>query len=184
MTERAPTSAPPGQDIATFAGGCFWGLELAFQRETGVSQTSVGYTQGSKESPAYQEVCSGRTGHTEAVQVYFDPKEVSFERLLDLFFDRVDPTTKDRQGNDSGSQYRSGIYYHNDEQKAAIDAKVAQVNSKLKESMWRSVVGSKVVSEVLPAADYWVAEKYHQQYLQKGGQNAEKGATDRIRCYG
>lgn len=183
-TELAPAKAPAGQEIATFAGGCFWGLELAYQRLPGVAKTSVGYTQGSVESPSYQAVCSGRTGHTEAVQVYYDPKELSYEQLLDLFFDRVDPTTKDRQGNDSGTQYRSGIYYHNEQQKAAAEKAIAEVNEKLQSSTWRRVMGSKVVTELKPAADYWLAESYHQQYLQKGGQDASKGATDRIRCYG
>lgn len=183
-TELAPRTAPAGQEIATFAGGCFWGLELAYQREPGVTKTSVGYTQGDVEAPSYQAVCSGATGHTEAVQVYYNPSEVTYERLLELFFDRVDPTTKDRQGNDAGSQYRSGIYFHNDEQKAAAEAKIAEVNDKLQKSTWRRVLGTKVVTELKPAGDYWLAEKYHQQYLQKGGQNAEKNATERIRCYG
>lgn len=183
-TELAPKTAPAGQDIATFAGGCFWGLELAFQREPGVTHTSVGYTQGNVEAPSYQAVCSGRTGHAEAVQVYFNPKEVTYERLLELFFDRTDPTTKNRQGNDMGTQYRSGIYYHSDEQKSAAEKAIAEINDKLKQGTWRPVSGKDVVVELAPAGDYWLAEDYHQQYLEKGGQDASKGATSRIRCYG
>lgn len=183
-TQLAPKTAPAGLEMATFAGGCFWGLELAYQREPGVVKTSVGYTQGQAEAPSYNAVCTGRTGHAEAVQVYYDPKEVSYDRLLDIFFDRVDPTTRDRQGNDSGSQYRSGIYYHNEEQKAAIEKAIAAVNDKLQQNTWKRVFGGKVVTEVKEAADYWLAENHHQQYLQKGGQDASKGASDRIRCYG
>jgi peptide-methionine (S)-S-oxide reductase len=183
-TELAPKSPPAGQDIATFAGGCFWGLELAFQREPGVTHTSVGYTQGDVEAPSYQAVCGGSTGHSEAVQVYFDPKETNFERLLELFFERTDPTTKNRQGNDSGSQYRSQICYHSDEQKAAAEKMIADINAKLKDGSWRPVAGKEVVVELVPAGDYWLAEDYHQQYLEKGGQDASKGASSRIRCYG
>lgn len=175
--------------MATFAGGCFWGLELAYQREAGVTNTSVGYTQGKDPAPTYEKVCSGSTGHAEAVQVYYDPKETTYERLLDLFFERVDPTTANRQGNDVGTQYRSGIYYHDQEQKAAAEKAIAEVNAKLASNVFRRVLGSKVVSELLPAGDYYLAEEYHQQYLSKGGrlgrgQSAAKGCKDPIRCYG
>ncbi|KAL3162171.1 hypothetical protein ABBQ32_009877 [Trebouxia sp. C0010 RCD-2024] len=185
----APKNAPAGQEIATFAGGCFWGVELAFQRVPGVVKTSVGYTAGQDTSPTYNSVCSGRTGHTEAVQVYYDPQETDYPALLDCFFEHVDPTTVNRQGNDMGTQYRSGIYYHNEEQKAAAEKAIEEVNKKLQSNAFRRVLGSKVVSELQPASDYYVAEDYHQQYLEKGGnygraQNAEKGATDKIRCYG
>lgn len=119
------------------------------------------------------------------MQVYYDPKKVSFEQLLEQFFDKVDPTTLNQQGNDRGTQYRSGIYYHNNSQKEAAAKAIDEVNSKLSSSLFRRVMGSKVVSE-LEAFDgkYYVAEDYHQHYLQKGGQDASKGATDRIRCYG
>jgi len=184
-TQLAPTSPPDGQDIATFAGGCFWGLELAYQRMPGVTHTSVGYTAGKTESPTYQEVCSGSTGHAEAVQVYFDPKEVSYDQLLDQFFDKVDPTTLNQQGNDRGTQYRSAIYYHSEAQKEAASKAIEEVNKKLSSSVFRRVMGSKVVTELTPFdGKYWLAEDYHQQYLEKGGQNASKGATERIRCYG
>ena len=185
----APSTAPPGLQIATFAGGCFWGLELAYQREPGVTATSVGYTQGKDPAPTYEKVCNGSTGHAEAVQVYYDPKETSYERLLTLFFERVDPTTANRQGNDVGTQYRSGIYYHDDEQKKLAEKAIADVNAKLASNVFRRVLGTKVESELLPATDYFLAEDYHQQYLSKGGrfgtgQSAAKGCKDQIRCYG
>lgn len=187
--QTAPDKAPAGQEIATFAGGCFWGVELAFQRVPGVTETSVGYTQGKDTGPTYEAVCSGSTGHTEAVQVYYDPKECKYENLLGAFFANVDPTTKNRQGMDMGSQYRSGIYYHNVVQKEAAEKAIAEVNKKLQDNLFRRVLGTKVVSELLPASDYYIAESYHQHYLEKGGrfgqpQNATKGATDKIRCYG
>ncbi|DBA78416.1 hypothetical protein WJX79_010510 [Trebouxia sp. C0005] len=185
----APAKAPSGQDIATFAGGCFWGVELAFQRVPGVTKTSVGYTAGHDKAPTYNSVCSGQTGHTEAVQVYYDPKETDYTKLLDCFFQHVDPTTLNQQGGDRGTQYRSGIYYHNEEQKHAAEKAIAEVNKKLKSNVFRRVMGSEVVSELEPASDYYTAEEYHQQYLEKGGrfsspQSAAKGATERIRCYG
>ncbi|KAK9793992.1 hypothetical protein WJX73_000208 [Symbiochloris irregularis] len=187
--EKAPAQAPAGQEIATFAGGCFWGVELAFQRVPGVSTTMVGYTQGPDPSPTYETVCSGGTGHTEAVQVYYNPSECTYDSLLNCFFQHVDPTTKNRQGMDMGTQYRSGIYFHNEEQKAAAEKAIAATNEKLSSNMFRRVIGTKVVSELLPAQDFYIAEKYHQQYLAKGGrfsqpQDASKGATEKIRCYG
>lgn len=185
----APETAPPGQKIATFAGGCFWGLELAYQREPGVTATSVGYTGGKDPSPTYESVCRGVTGHAEAVQVYYDPAETTYERLLALFFERVDPTTLNRQGNDVGTQYRSAIYYHDDEQKALAEKAIAEVDAKLASNVFRRVLGTKVVSELVAAGPYYLAEDYHQQYLSKGGrfgsgQSAAKGCKDPIRCYG
>lgn len=189
-TQLAPSTAPEGQELATFAGGCFWGIELAYQRVPGVSQTWVGYTQGQKPSPTYEEVCSGRTGHTEAIHLHYDPNEVSYRRLLDVFFERTDPTTLNRQGNDAGTQYRSGIYYHGDGQKADAEAAIAEIQAQLDSGKFpRRVAGKKVVVELLPATEFWIAENYHQQYLAKGGrggrgQSAAKGCSDPIRCYG
>ncbi|GMI50712.1 hypothetical protein ScalyP_jg11927 [Parmales sp. scaly parma] len=186
-TQIPSKSLKEGSDIATFAGGCFWGLELAFQRVPGVTQTAVGYTQGPVEMPDYGSVCSGSTGHTEAVQVYFDPSETSFEKLLDVFFTRVDPTTVNGQGNDFGSQYRTGVYVHSPEQMAAAQARFDKVAGNL----GKNFLGQpkKIASELKEAEIFWPAEKYHQQYLSMGGrggnpQSAEKGATDTIRCYG
>ncbi|CAN0326177.1 unnamed protein product, partial [Hapterophycus canaliculatus] len=115
-----PSKSEGGQDIATFAGGCFWGLELAFQRVPGVVGTSVGYTQGEVEKPTYGEVCSGATGHTEAVQVFYNPSEVTFEELCNVFFGRINPTQVNGQGGDRGTQYRTGVYPHTKEQKDVV----------------------------------------------------------------
>lgn len=161
--------------LATMAGGCFWGVELAFQRQPGVVNTCVGYTQGQVDNPTYQQVCSGTTGHTEAVEMTYDPAKVSYDDLCKLLFSRIDPTAKNRQGNDVGTQYRSGVYYHSPEQKATAEAWVAKTPN--------------CAVEVLPAKTFWPAEEYHQQYLEKGGrqgrgQCAAKGCNDPIRCYG
>ncbi|KXZ55474.1 hypothetical protein GPECTOR_2g1023 [Gonium pectorale] len=186
----APKEAPEGLKLATFAGGCFWGLELAYQRVPGVVSTSVGYTGGPDPRPNYDSVCSGRTGHAEAVQCTYDPRECSYDSLLDTFFARVDPTTKDRQGNDWGTQYRSAIYFHDEQQKAAAAARLEAVQKQINEGAapprW---AGDRVVVELQPAGDYFLAEGYHQQYLSKGGrfgnvQSAAKGCKDPIRCYG
>ncbi len=154
---------------------------MAFQREPGVTRTAVGYTQGATANPTYEGVCSGRSGHTEGVLVEFDPSVVSYERLCDVLWGKIDPTQVDGQGGDWGSQYRTGIYYHDDAQKAAALA------SRDKE---QARIGAKpIATEVLPAKQWYDAEKYHQQYLAKGGRNgraqsADKGCKDPIRCYG
>jgi peptide-methionine (S)-S-oxide reductase len=167
--------------LATFAGGCFWGLELAFQRVPGVDYTGVGYTQGPEASPNYDAVCSGGTGHTEAVIVLYDTDDCSYELLLDTFFGRVDPSTVNGQGRDRGTQYRTGVYYHCKEQEDIAKARFALEKEKYP--------NRKIASECLPAQPFWPAEKYHQHYLEKGGrsnspQSTEKGSTDTIRCYG
>lgn len=167
--------------VATFAGGCFWGFELAFQRVPGVAYTAVGYAQGPESAPTYDQVCSGGTGHTEAVSVIYDPSECSYETLLDTFFGRVDPTTVNGQGNDRGTQYRTGVYTHSEDQASIAKARFALEQEKYGKR--------KIASECIPAMPFWPAEKYHQQYLEKGGrggraQSAEKGCTDTIRCYG
>ena len=168
-------------NLATFAGGCFWGLELHYQRIPGVEYTAVGYTQGPETEPTYDQVCAGATRHTEAVIVLYDPNECTYERLLDAFFERVNPLTVNGQGNDFGPQYRTGVYYHSKEQKDLAEARFAKEQEKYS--------GRKIASECLEAKPFWPAEKYHQQYLEKGGrfnspQSAEKGCTDTIRCYG
>ncbi|GBF92927.1 peptide methionine sulfoxide reductase [Raphidocelis subcapitata] len=187
----APKEAPPGLKLATFAGGCFWGLELAYQREPGVVSTTVGYTGGRDPAPTYDSVCMGFTGHTEAVQVTYDPKEVTYERLLDVFFERVDPTTLNRQGSDRGTQYRSAIFAHDEEQRAAALERLKAANAALEARApgARGWAGRKVVTPVEAAGDYFTAESYHQQYLSRGGrfgmsQSADKGCKDSIRCYG
>merc|ERR1712070_713394 len=163
------------RERATVAGGCFWGLELAFQRVPGVVKTSVGYINGHMPNPNYEAVCTGRTGHAEAVDIHFDPTAVSYEELLEVFWDQHDPTSLNRQGNDSGTQYRSGIYVYSTEQRAIAEASKKEEAEKL---------GKPVVTEVVDAPHFYMAEGYHQQYLANGGQCASKGDNSDIRCYG
>ncbi|KAG1665390.1 hypothetical protein FOA52_015800 [Chlamydomonas sp. UWO 241] len=165
---------------ATFGAGCFWSVELAFQRTPGVISTEVGYCNGETDSPTYEQVCSGNTGHAEVVQVTYNPDEVSYDELLDVFWAKHDPTTKNRQGGDTGTQYRSGIYTHSAEQAAAAAASIKK---------WQAKFPAKIVTEVAEVAKYTTAEPYHQQYLAKGGRNNNpqspaKKCTDPIRCYG
>ena len=188
LNSRVSTSSLPPQPIqamsdsdksqlekATFAAGCFWSVELIFQREPGVVDTKVGYTGGKVNNPSYEAVCSGRTGHAEAVQVVFNPKEVTYRRLLDIFFDKHDSTQLDRQGNDVGSQYRSGIWYYSEQQRKEAEERKAEEQKQQRKP---------VVTEVTAAQEFYVAEDYHQRYLEKGGQCAAKGDKTHIRCYG
>ena len=153
----------------------FWGIELAFQRVPGVIKTEVGYTQGLSSNPTYEEVCSGSSGHAEALQITYDSTAIKYEDLVTVFFDIHDASTKNRQGNDVGTQYRSGIYYHTEAQR------IAAFNCKDKEQL---KYDSPIVTEILPSKKWYPAENYHQQYLQKGGQCAKKGDLTAIRCYG
>jgi len=179
ITKKVDESATkiPKEDgeLATFAAGCFWGVELAFQRVPGVLHTMVGYTAGQKDFPAYKDVCSGTTGHTEAVQMIFNPEAVSYKELLMVLFDRMDPTTLNRQGNDRGTQYRSGVYYHTDDQKKIAEQFFQEMQPKY---------ADKIVVELKKASKFWPAEDYHQKYLEKGSQKAAKGCLDPIKCYG
>ena len=146
---------------AIFAAGCFWGVEAAFREIPGVTATTVGYTGGTVESPSYRQVCTGRTGHAEAVQVDFDPDKVSYEQLLDAFWGSHDPTTLNRQGWDLGTQYRSAIFFKDAAQQAAATASLqAQQEQRRK----------RIVTEITPARSFYAAEEYHQQYLEKRGQ--------------
>jgi len=149
-----------GFEQATFAAGCFWGVEYSFKQVKGVVETQVGYTGGHTVNPTYEKVCSDATGHAEAVLVTFDPAIVSYERLLDFFWAMHDPTTPNQQGTDVGSQYRSAIFYHSEEQKQeALKSKARLDNShKLK---------GKVVTEIVPASQFYKAEEYHQDYFNK-----------------
>lgn len=165
-------------EVATFAGGCFWGTELHFQRIPGVFATCVGYTQGFVEKPTYEQVCSGTTGHTEGIQLVFDPSECSYERLLNQLFDTIDPTLKNRVGNDSGTQYRHGVYPHTREQQAVADSFFKTLQAKYEAR------GETIVTELKPATIFWPAENYHQRHLEKGGQSAEKNCEEKVRCYG
>lgn len=149
---------------ATFAAGCFWGVEDAFRQVKGVRDAAAGYTGGAKESPTYEDVCSDTTGHAEAVQVEFDPSQVSYEDLLSVFWKIHDPTTPNRQGPDVGSQYRSAIFVHGPEQEAAARASKAR-----QEQSGR--FRRPIVTEITPASRFWRAEEYHQRYNEKHGRS-------------
>jgi peptide-methionine (S)-S-oxide reductase len=149
-------------EIATFAAGCFWGVEAAFRQIDGVVSTSVGYTGGDYDNPTYEAVCSHRTGHAEAVQVEFDPTKTSYERLLGVFWASHDPTQVNRQGPDVGSQYRSAIFYHSPEQE-----ELARESKEILEKSGRHT--RPIATEIVPAPKFWVAEEYHQRYLEKRG---------------
>lgn len=147
---------------AVFAAGCFWSVEAAFRKLKGVVSTAVGYTGGTLENPGYEQVCTGRTGHAEAVEVTFDPELISYDDLLNVFWDIHDPTTLNRQGPDIGKQYRSAVFFYTPEQEAA--ARIAK--EKLQASgRYENVV----VTEITPASTFYLAEDYHQQYLEKRG---------------
>ncbi len=150
---------------ATFGAGCFWGVETAFRRIPGVVDVAVGYTGGTFENPTYKDVCTGRTGHAEAVLVDFDPDKVSYERLLDVFWSSHDPTQLNRQGPDVGTQYRSVIFYHDDEQLAEATASKTKVESS---GQFRRPIATQIV----PASTFFRAEEYHQRYLEKRGQDS------------
>lgn len=146
-------------DTAIFASGCFWGTEYYMQQAKGVISTEVGYSGGTKENPGYKEVSSGRTGHAESVMVVYDPSKTSYEDLAKLFFETHDPGQKDGQGPDIGNQYRSAIFYRNEEQKAAAEKLIKALKDK----------GYKVVTELTPAGKFWKAEDYHQDYYKNSG---------------
>jgi peptide-methionine (S)-S-oxide reductase len=149
-------------ETAIFAAGCFWGVEAEFRRADGVTATRVGYTGGRTEHPTYRQVCGRRTGHAEAVEVTFDPEQISYEELLERFWAAHDPTTRNRQGVDIGSQYRSAIFFHSPEQEASARAAKDDLQAELH---WPR----KIVTQIEPASTFWEAEDYHQQYLEKRG---------------
>ena len=147
---------------ATFGAGCFWGVEAVFRQTNGVKDAAVGYAGGKTQNPTYEDVCSDETGHAEVVEVVFDPSEVSYETLLDVFWRNHDPTTRNRQGPDVGSQYRSVVFYQSPEQKAAAEAKLAELETS---GRFRRPI----VTQIEPAPAFYRAEEYHQQYLAKHG---------------
>ena len=151
---------------ATFAAGCFWGVEDRFRCLDGVTDAEVVYAGGSKPDPTYREVCTGRTGHAESVRVVYDPQRITYARLLEAFWRMHDPTTRDRQGPDVGSQYRSVIFYHSPEQREAALAS----RGALEESGAHR--GRPIVTEIVPAGRFWRAEEYHQRYFEKQGRSA------------
>ena len=147
---------------ATFGAGCFWGPEAAFRKVEGVTATAVGYAGGAKANPTYEEVCTGQTGHAEVVQVEFDPDVGSYEALLDLYWEMHDPTQLNRQGPDFGTQYRSVIFHHDADQKAAAERTKAERQASGK-------YAREIVTEIVPAGDFWMGEDYHQQFFEKRG---------------
>jgi peptide-methionine (S)-S-oxide reductase len=148
------------REIATLAGGCFWCLEAVFDDLKGVASVESGYMGGKAGNPTYEEVCSGNTGHAEVVQLTFDPSVASFKEILEVFFVIHDPTTLNRQGNDVGTQYRSAIFYHSAEQKAAAEQVIANLNS-------ARIYDAPIVTEVAAASQFYVAEDYHQEYFRR-----------------
>ena len=159
-------------ETAIFAAGCFWGVEAEFRRADGVLATRVGYTGGHTEEPTYRQVCGRRTGHAEAVEVTFDPEQVSYDELLERFWAAHDPTTKNRQGPDIGSQYRSAIFFTSPEQEAAATRSRDEEQARLEHNGGRGLLKhrKRIVTEITPAATFWPAEDYHQRYLEKRGQ--------------
>lgn len=147
-------------ETATFAGGCFWCIEAVFQRLKGVEKVVPGYTGGNIKNPAYREICTGRTGHAEAIQITYNPEVIKYEELLEVFFATHDPTTLNRQGNDKGTQYRSAVFYHNDDQKEKAEDFIEELDSK-------SVFENKIVTEVTEATTFYEAEKEHIDYYNR-----------------
>jgi peptide-methionine (S)-S-oxide reductase len=156
-TSRADNAAP-NLAKATFAGGCFWCTEAVYAQLKGVGSVTSGYIGGQVPNPTYEQVCTGRTGHAEAIEIEYDPQQVSFEKLLEVFFATHDPTTLNRQGADVGTQYRSGVFYHDDEQKRIAEEVIAKLDA-------ARVFPGKIVTEVTPASRFYPAEKYHQDYF-------------------
>lgn len=145
---------------ATFAAGCFWGVEEAFYETSGVNASRVGYTGGTLDQPTYQQVCTGTTGHAEAVEVVFDPEKISYQALVELFFTIHDPTQRNGQGVDIGPQYRSSIFYHDEQQRQIAEQVLERIDTS---GRFRS----SIVTEIVPATTFWEAESYHQKYYQK-----------------
>ena len=158
----AAPGAPAAQQLqeATFAGGCFWCMEQPFEELPGVVSVTSGYTGGQKKNPSYEEVSAGGTGHAEAVQIVYDPAKIGYDKLLDRFWHNIDPTVKDRQFCDKGNQYRSGIFYHDEEQRrlAQLSKNALEANKPFKEPL---------VTEIVPASQFYPAEEYHQKYYKK-----------------
>jgi len=152
-------------EIATFGAGCFWGVEAAFQKIKGVLKTTVGYMGGITKNPTYEDVCTDKTGHVEVVQIQFDKKIITYEKLLDVFWEAHDPTQLNRQGFDLGTQYRSVIFYHNENQK--ISAEYSK-NKQEKSGKFKKPI----VTAIIPAKEFYKAEEYHQNYLKKHGKNS------------
>ena len=151
---------PPKTEKATFAAGCFWGIEKVFGALPGVVSTQVGYTGGTTKNPSYEQVCTGRTGHAEAIEAVYDPSKISYDELVEFFFRNHDSTTLNRQGNDVGTQYRSAIFTHSPEQKLIAENAIQTLEKS-------KIFKSKITTTVEPASEFYPAEEYHQKYLKK-----------------
>ncbi len=162
VSVRGAAAQSAKTELATFAAGCFWGVEQEFRKEKGVLATAVGYLGGHTLNPTYEQVCRHATGHAEVVQLEFNPNVVSYQQLLELFWNLHDPTTLNRQGPDVGDQYRSAVYFHSPEQEATALA----VRDRLQAS---GEIKGKIVTEITSATTFYKAEEYHQQYVEKGG---------------
>jgi peptide-methionine (S)-S-oxide reductase len=152
------STAPHGKEVATLAGGCFWCTEAIFTELKGVDKVEPGYAGGQVANPSYEQVCTGETGHAESIQIVFDPKVISFHDLLVIFFTVHDPTTLNRQGNDSGTQYRSAVFYHSDQQKEIAHKVIQEITA-------QKLYPNKIVTEVTPFTNFYVAEDYHKNYF-------------------
>jgi len=157
---NSSATVPAGSEVATLAGGCFWCLEAVYDGMKGVASVESGYMGGHVEDPTYEQICGGDTGHAEVVRITFDPAVVSFRQLLEVFFVIHDPTTLNRQGNDSGTQYRSAIFYHTPQQKADATEVIARIDVA---KLW----GAPIVTEIAPATTFYMAERYHQEYYER-----------------
>jgi len=161
IQEQSPApEQQPVTDYAMFGAGCFWGVEATFRQIPGVVATGAGYSGGTTQAPTYEQVCSGRTGHAEVVLVAYNPAVVTYDQLLQVFWQNHDPTTLNRQGPDVGEQYRSVIFYYSPEQKSTAEASRVEV---------QKLYPRPIVTQILPAGPFWIAEDYHQQYLEKRG---------------
>ncbi len=165
QAQTQSVNAPPGKEVATLGGGCFWCVEAVFDELHGVEQVESGYAGGTMAYPTYHQVCTGATGHAEVVQVTFDPKAVSFKEILDVFFHVHDPTTLNRQGADVGTQYRSVIFYHDEEQKKIAEQVIKDLNA-------AKIRNAPIVTELVPFKAFYKAEDYHQEYFR---QNPNQG---------
>ena len=160
-TEGEPdTPGRRGEETATLGGGCFWCLEAVFEELAGVEEIESGYTGGHVEYPSYDQVCTGETGHAEVVRLTFDPQVISYREILEIFFSVHDPTTRDRQGADVGTQYRSAVFYHTDEQRSLTEEIIAELDRE-------DVFDAPVVTEVAPAAAFYAAEEHHRSYYSR-----------------
>jgi peptide-methionine (S)-S-oxide reductase len=162
MNQSTNPTPAPGKEVATLAGGCFWCVEAVFDDLKGVESVESGYSGGRLPNPTYKQICTGATGHAEAIRITFDRSVISYRELLDVFFTIHDPTTLNRQGNDVGTQYRSAIFYHSPEQKAIAEQTIKQLSA---DKIWRDPI----VTQVVPEEPFYIAENYHQEYFRQHG---------------